>query len=134
MVQHFINKLNPSSAREIIGISKEAVKYLKKYNWPGNVRELQNVIEQSMSLTESDVLCLEDLPENVRDAELYSFDAPIETLDFQEAKEKYLNQFYKKYIENLLNKYDGNISMVARKAGMSRWTVYRMMKNVGIQQ
>jgi len=134
LVQHFINKFNPSCPREIIGISREALSLLKKYDWPGNVRELQNVIEQVMSLSENNVVCPEDLPDQIKANELFEIDVPAETLSFQEAKEKYLNQFYKKYIENLLNKCDGNISLVARQSGISRWTIYRMMKTAGIGQ
>lgn len=50
LVQHFIKKFSPTSPREIKGITREAMKELKRYHWPGNVRELQNVIEQAMSL------------------------------------------------------------------------------------
>ena len=134
LAQHFINKFNPSCAREIIGISREAIALLKKYHWPGNVRELQNIIEQVLSLAENDVICPEDLPAHLKENIMFEVEVPGETLRFQEAKEKYLNQFCKKYVENLLHKYDGNISMIARQSGMSRWTIYRIMKNADVEQ
>ena len=134
LVQHFIEKYNPSTPREIIGISKEAVKCLKSYDWPGNVRELQNVVEQTMLLTENDVISPEDLPDHIKENGMYEIELPTETMKFQEAREKYLNEFCKKYVENMLTKCNGNISMVARQSGMSRWTIYRMMKTVGIEQ
>lgn len=133
LAQHFINKFNPSCAREIIGISREAVALLKKYHWPGNVRELQNIIEQVLSLAESEVITPEDLPDAIKQNGSFEFEIPVETTTFQEARDKFLNEFSKKYIENMLEKCDGNISLVARKSGMSRWTIYRIMKSVGIE-
>ena len=129
LIQHFIELFNPSNSIKINGISNDALKYLIKYNWPGNVRELQNVVEQAMSLSENDTICLEDLPANIRDNDISFEEESNLGINYKDIKEKYLNQIYNKYINGLLKLNNGNISKVARKAGVSRLTVYRILNN-----
>ena len=127
LAKHFIEKLNPSTHKNIKGISKRALQYLRNYDWPGNVRELQNVIENAMSMTENDIIEIEDLNDHIK---VTSDHIPMESLrqmDFKEAKREYLHHFCVQYINNMLEKYDGNISKVARIAGVSRRTIYRIL-------
>jgi len=65
-VRHFIQKHNRQLAREIQGISNEALEYMGAYDWPGNVRELENTIERAMTLEMSDLIRPERLPEKLR--------------------------------------------------------------------
>jgi DNA-binding NtrC family response regulator len=130
LVQHFIKEFNPGISNEIKGISKDAMQCLIKYNWPGNVRELKNVIEQVMSMADQNMITLADLPENMKKYAMSLVDDVFQDTGFQEAKEKCLNEFYKKYVGYLLKKYDGNITKVARECGLSRWTIYRIIKGL----
>jgi DNA-binding NtrC family response regulator len=47
-------------------LSAGAADALVSYDWPGNVRELERLIERAVTLAESDVLELDDLPATVR--------------------------------------------------------------------
>jgi len=134
LVHHFIQKFKSSCPHEITGITKDAMKILKKHEWPGNVRELQNVIEHAMSLTEQVKIGMEDLPENIRETTASFLEGSLLSLNFKEARQKCLHQFNTYYIENLLKKYDGNISEISRKAGISRWSIYRILKNPNTDQ
>ena len=129
LINYFINKLNPSFPDEIKGISNDAKNILKTHNWPGNVRELENVIEQMMSLTENEIISIDDIPIEITTGDTILPEENFENLNFKDAKEKFLNKFSKQYINKLLAKYNGNISKVARKSGISRWTIYRILKN-----
>ena len=129
LINYFINKLNPSFPDEIKGISNDAKNILKTHNWPGNVRELENVIGQMMSLTENEIISIDDIPIEITTGDTILPEENFEKLNFKDAKEKFLNKFSKQYINKLLAKYNGNISKVARKSGISRWTIYRILKN-----
>jgi DNA-binding NtrC family response regulator len=61
LVEHFLRKFNRATRT-----SPKALEALQRYRWPGNVRELQNVVEQSVWHSTSDVIEFGDLPENVR--------------------------------------------------------------------
>ena len=132
LVQHFIDEFNPGLSNEIKGISKDAMQNLRKYNWPGNVRELKNVIEQAMSMAEQDTITIKDLPDNLKGYEMELVDDVFQGASFQEAKEKCLNDFHKKYVGFLLKKNNGNITKVARECGLSRWTIYRIIENIDL--
>lgn len=45
LVLDFIEKINASGSKKILGISDEALELLTRYHWPGNVRELKNFLE-----------------------------------------------------------------------------------------
>ena len=60
-VAHFIE----SAARRVT-VTEDAMHVLERYRWPGNVRELQNVIEQSVWLSASDVIDVDQLPVAIR--------------------------------------------------------------------
>ena len=128
LVHHSVKKFNPSCTRDIKEFSKDAITCLKRYDWPGNVRELQNVIEQSMSMAEHDIIELKDLPDNILENNALFIEKPFQSLTFKQAKEKFLNQFYERYFNNLIKKHSGNISKAAREADVSRRTIYRILK------
>ncbi len=53
-------------------------------------------------------------------------------LPLREARQKWLHQFERQYLVDLLKMYNGNISRVARRAGVHRMTIYRMLKHYEI--
>tara|TARA_B100000749_G_scaffold280894_1_gene280506 strand:+ start:62340 stop:63848 length:1509 start_codon:yes stop_codon:yes gene_type:complete len=65
MVNNFIKKFNQRHARNIIGVTPEAMAVLNKYDWPGNIRELENVIEHCFIMEESPSIQISSLPESI---------------------------------------------------------------------
>jgi DNA-binding NtrC family response regulator len=61
LVKEFIN-----ASQRTVRFSEPALRVLEQYRWPGNVRELQNVVEQMVWMTESDVIEAEQLPAALR--------------------------------------------------------------------
>ena len=53
-------------------------------------------------------------------------------LSLREARQQWVAKFERHYLIELLNRYHGNISRVARKAGVHRMTIYRMLKHYDI--
>ena len=132
LVQHFLEKFCKRNNYPIMKISDEAITYLMQYHWPGNVRELQNIIERMVSLAGGDTITVDDLPEHIREKKNLDRIADITGLPLREAREKWLEKFERKYLVDLIRECRGNISLVARRAGVNRMTVYRLMKKYQI--
>ncbi len=136
LVHHFISKYNPTSFMQIKGISNDALKCFRDYHWPGNIRELENLIHRIISLSDHDTIEFNDLPDLIKEYKYESgqeiFDESLLCFSYHEAKKKWMERFYMEYFSKLLERNDGNISKAAKKSGVSRKTLYRMLKEYNI--
>lgn len=89
LINIFIKKFNKAQGKKIMGVNKDALEALKRYNWPGNIRELENVIEHSFVLESSQMITLGSLPEQVLIAAGISL---IESMDKIQAQAETLLQ------------------------------------------
>jgi DNA-binding NtrC family response regulator len=64
----FLNKYSELNNKNMIGFSREVHQVLSNYPWPGNVRELENIIERAVSLCQSQIIELSDLPPRLTDS------------------------------------------------------------------
>ena len=63
LVDHFIERFNCASGKNIAALSPDAMTSLMQYDWPGNVRELENAVEHAFVMCKSDLISPWDLPE-----------------------------------------------------------------------
>ena len=133
LAYEFLKKQRAKGDCEARGFQPEALRALEAHSWPGNVRELKNVIERACALAESELIGLQDLPEQLRSA---AIPGRIETGaregtsagSLKDAKNRWLSRFEAVYINNLLKDHGGNVSEAARAAGIDRKTVYRLIR------
>ncbi len=135
LVYHFLEKFSLRNGSGPMKISDDAMTLLLQYNWPGNVRELQNIVERMVSLASGDSITVDDLPEHIREHQQSDTMQNLTSLPLREARERWLEKFEKNYLIELLQECRGNISQVARRAGVNRMTIYRMLKkyNIGLE-
>ncbi len=120
----------------------ELLDYFINYNWPGNVRELQNVVERMLNMAAGTKLGIEHLP-----AEIYTFcdldkhNCPLPSVPVNNGEPKnaediknLLVDMERNNIVELLDRYRGTVSKVAKELGVSRNTVYRKIKNYDIKR
>ena len=68
LVNRLLSRLCIKNKKEIRGVGQEFLNALARYSWPGNVRELENVLERSLILSRSDILGIDSLPQQIREA------------------------------------------------------------------
>ncbi len=107
--------------RPRLHLSPRAKKVLISYSWPGNVRELEN------KLSRASITCINDRIEP-EDLQISSKDA-CDIFDYKKARDA----FEKEYLESLMVKCNNNISEASKISGISRPTLYNMMKKQGIK-
>jgi two-component system response regulator GlrR len=120
LVRHFISQLRRGPFEATEGLLAS----LAEYSWPGNVRELRNVVERALAGGE---LGLGDGKAR------RSSKAELAALPFKEAKERLINAFTKEYLATLLEQCGGNLSQVARTAGIARNYVQRLVQRYGLK-
>lgn len=128
LCDHFFSKIAEKNGAHQPKLDPDTLGRLMEYDWPGNVRQLRNVIERAASLAENGVLTVNSLPEDVRASN------NLKGLEFKEARRRWLDQFERCYLENLLLSHNGNITKASEEAGIARMSLYRMLKRTGLDQ
>ncbi|MBX5484872.1 MAG: sigma 54-dependent Fis family transcriptional regulator [Myxococcaceae bacterium] len=127
LVRHFVAQMG----RGDFELPPELRKRLSAHTWPGNVRELRNVIERA--LAGSDVE-LGNSP--IAGGGRSHVPAPgddLTGLPFKDAKERLVDAFTREYIVSLLDRCGGNITEVARTAGLARNYVHKLVNKFGLR-
>jgi DNA-binding NtrC family response regulator len=110
-----------------------AQNFLRNYDWPGNVRELKNLVQRALILGGGDEINQQEVegalgaPQPIQALPLeglVSFDQPL-----REARD----QFEKAYLDYQLEKHSGNVSKMAKEAGMERTHLYRKLRSLGVE-
>ena len=121
LAQYFLNRFNIKSQKKISGFSKEAMEVLKSYDYPGNVRELENIVERAVSFAVSEIIGVEDLPEDLREIEVFKVKRDMLQL-------KSIQELEKEYIDWVLKQCNHNKTRAAKILGIDRVSLYRKLK------
>ena len=121
LAEIFIKRFDEKYHRGVEGIAPEAKTALKGCHWSGNIRELQNCIEKAVILAEGNILTEKELQ------------LPSETVEVQrEPSVETLEEVEERAIRAAVEKYSGNMSLVAKALNVSRPTLYSKLKKYGI--
>ncbi|WP_428100313.1 sigma-54-dependent transcriptional regulator [Candidatus Rariloculus sp.] len=104
---------------------------LRNYPWPGNVRELRNLVKRLLILGGSEEISLKEI-----EAQLQSETAGDEPLVKQDLLAMPLREarkrFERAYLRQQLILCDGKVGKLAKRVGMERTHLYRMLRSLGI--
>ncbi len=117
---HFLNESADEAGKEIREFSEDARDRLKKYSWPGNVRELENAVQRAVALAEEKVIDADLLFENT--GNIPSTSSPSSSLELPDGGldiEKRLKEIEKDYIQQALDRTEGNIKKASSLLGLS---------------
>jgi transcriptional regulator with PAS, ATPase and Fis domain len=124
--------------RSKVTVSLQALDRLAQYGWPGNIRELENVLEISSLLSQDGLIHMNGLPERFRmlEAAAAAVDVPAASLppslSVPVRAQASLSDIEADVIRDTLRKHNFNISRASRALGISRSTIYRKMREIGV--
>lgn len=114
LTEIFLSKYANIYGKAAMRLSPDAKEKLKAQPWFGNIRELEHTIEKAVIIAEGSVL------------DDFDFPRPKKEPATKEATT--LEEMEYNMIKNAMDKYSGNLSLVANQLGISRQTLYNKIK------
>lgn len=124
LVRHFTRQI---TGAETSTFSASTLTALSKHPWEGNVRELRNVVEAALALGTVE---LEGQMESTEAGDAARLE---DALPYKEARARVLEEFEGRYLPELLERADGNVTHAARLSGMDRRYLLRLLKRHGLR-
>ena len=122
LAHFFLKKFATAMNKPIKNIAPDAMDFIVNYEWPGNVRELENAIERAVVVGKCDKITVENLPFHVSSNQITS-----------DSDDKSLAAVEKKYILQILNENNWNISRSAVQLHIDRVTLYNKINKYGLR-
>jgi len=161
LAQHFVARFAAEENKQVSGFTAEALELLNAYSWPGNVRQLENTIFRAVVLWDSDALDVVDFPQIAsamgvtprvraqseavglnednaavpRPAAAVRPSSPYAIAGVDESGHmRKLEDLEAEIIRRAIARYHGRMSEVARRLGIGRSTLYRKLKDLGLEE
>lgn len=158
LVEAFIRRFNVEEGKRVVGAAPETLQVLNGFDWPGNVRQLENAVYRAIILADAPYLqpydfpaisgivapppeavaavAQPDLPAVLQAAHAAMArapvqDAPVRILD-DRGHLRTLEEIERDLIQHAIEIYAGHMSEVARRLGIGRSTLYRKVREQGI--
>ncbi len=142
LASYFLERAARRTGRKGLRFAPDAVALLAHHEWPGNVRELENAIEHAVAVSEHDVLGPNDLPASVRTPRLLTRNAGIDPDEYagagsargararavRDPDARPLDDVTREHVLRVLARHAGNATAAAKQLGVSRTTLWRMLK------
>ena len=126
MASVFLRQLAEQQGRCIKGFSADAVRAIKCYPWPGNIRELLNKLRRGVVMADGPYIMARDMEFPVYEG--HEEEALPESLGHMREKMEI------EFLGEALARHHGNLSCVARDLQISRPTLYRRMRQYGLDR
>jgi DNA-binding NtrC family response regulator len=156
LVDHFIRRFNVEEGKSVVGASAETLAFLTAFDWPGNVRQLENAVYRAIVLADAPYLQPFDFPAisgvaapppefvapTAPEASAVATtpaagggsapDQPVRILDSR-GHLRTLEEIERDLIQLAIEVYAGHMSEVARRLGIGRSTLYRKVREQGLE-
>lgn len=124
LVERFLKEFSVEHARQAVPLTRKALNKLMQFAWPGNVRQLRNVMENLVLFSSGGSIDVDDLPAEITLAQSEEFMVPVGVP---------LDQVERQVIERTLISAAGNRTRAAELLGISRRTLLRKIKELGLE-
>ena len=149
LVDRFIARFNAEEGKRVAGCAPETLALLQGFDWPGNVRQLENAVFRAIVLADAPFLQPHDFPAISGLAaplpETTDAPAPTPTVELPPLPEtpirvvddrghlRTLEEIERDLIQHAIEVYAGHMSEIARRLGIGRSTLYRKVREQGLE-
>jgi len=159
LVDAFVRRFNIEEGKSVVGASPETLAFLTAHDWPGNVRQLENAVYRAIVLADAPYLQPHDFPSisgvaapppeaaappavatppsptgqaSGQPSSEVTPEAPVRILDGR-GHLRTLEEIERDLIQLAIEVYAGHMSEVARRLGIGRSTLYRKVREQGLE-
>jgi two-component system NtrC family response regulator len=124
LAQHFFERLAAEEGKRVQGLAPAAVAAIARHSWPGNVRELENRLKRAVLLAEARYITADDL-------DLAALD-DAESAEGASLKDA-VREAERRAVTRAWAEADGNVSQASKLLGVSRPTLYKLLRDHGLR-
>jgi two-component system NtrC family response regulator len=125
LARHFLHQYAPAMNPGVRGFAPDALQAIDEARWPGNVRELENRIKRAVIMADGKLVAKDDL-DIAGGSEAESEESWLNLRSAREAADRVA-------IRRAMMQSEGNISAAAKLLGISRPTLYDLLKQYRMQ-
>src|ERR1700761_7638712 len=156
LARHFIERFAAEENKAVSGLTSQASQLLERFSWPGNVRQLENTIFRAVVLCDGALLDVCDFPQIAAAMGVEAVQrqnpaagapvqgghgAPTQPMSSAFALSatdgsghiRRFEEMESEIIRMAISRYEGHMSEVARRLGIGRSTLYRKLKEFGLE-
>jgi transcriptional regulator with PAS, ATPase and Fis domain len=155
LIDHFIAQFDHQYNIGFKTLSSELLTMLNQFSWPGNVRELENLIHRLYLCSTNNMIDVESLDDGSLSqivntpACVYSestkntigsqcspliIDPAVEGYDISRDKRSAVEQFEQEYVEQVMKKAKGNVTLAAKMCGKERRAFGKLVKKYNVKK
>jgi transcriptional regulator with GAF, ATPase, and Fis domain len=139
LARRFLDRLNRQVDRSPMLLDDGSAAILEAYSWPGNVRELENLIERRFLETAgAPTLRISETELGFDDGRVAADDDSTRSTggvqSFKAAKARAVAAFERSYLEDLLLRAEGNITLASRISGKDRSDIGKLLRKYGMDR
>ncbi len=130
LIEFFIKKFNHLNAKDIQGLTSEALPIIMSHEFPGNIRELENIIEYATVVCKDNLIGIEHLPDYLREKSVVK-----ESLAANKNSKKNVSwkSIERNFIYDALMKNKWNRKATAAQLGIHPTTLWRKIKQFNLE-
>jgi transcriptional regulator with PAS, ATPase and Fis domain len=134
LATHFLQEAAREFDRNVTGFEPAAMQVLQSYHWPGNVRELMSTVRRAVVIGTTKLVAVSDLVglEAAPPPATAAAATPITVPTVASPRPPPGSAEERDLLTNVLANTRENIALTARELGVSRVTLYRMMRRHSI--
>ncbi|MEO8895838.1 MAG: helix-turn-helix domain-containing protein, partial [Rhizomicrobium sp.] len=155
LARHFIARFAAEENKPVAGMSPQAAQLIQNFSWPGNVRQLENTIFRAVVLCDGSMLDVCDFPQIAAAMGVDAVARPSMTATISSSGTtapaismhsayalavtdaaghiRKFEDLESEIIRMAIGRYEGHMSEVARRLGIGRSTLYRKLKEFGLE-
>jgi len=122
LARYFVDRISREFGKSPPPLAEDAIAFIRSYAWPGNVRELISKVRRAMIVADGRAIRASDLCPDVTVQRIAC--ARSEDMRLQDARDA----AQARIVEEALRASNFNVTRAARSLGVSRVTVYKLMK------